>query len=129
MINYGKQSIDESDLDVVNQVLKEDFLTQGPHVENFENQLKSYFGSEYACAVSNGTAALHLSGLSLGWGRGDIILTSPITFLATVNSIVYSNATPDLVRACDGVATAHKSFAGVKLLETAGQFLDNVERK
>ena len=97
MISYGKQSIDQTDIDAVVEVLKSDWLTQGPAVETFENDLKSYFGTKYVCAVSNGTAALHLAGLALGWQPGDIVITSPITFLATANCIVYAGATPDFV--------------------------------
>jgi len=97
MISYGKQSIDQGDIDAVVDVLKGDWLTQGPAVETFENDLQKYFGAKNVCAVSNGTAALHLTGLALGWQPGDIIITSPITFLATANSIVYAGATPDFV--------------------------------
>ena len=57
----------------------------------------NYFGSNHACAVANGTAALHLTGLALEWQPGDIVITSPITFLATANCIVYAGATPDFV--------------------------------
>ena len=80
MISYGKQTIDKDDVNAVIEVLEGDWLTQGPAVETFETSLKEYFGSKYACAVSNGTAALHLSGLALGWKHNDIILTSPISF-------------------------------------------------
>jgi UDP-4-amino-4,6-dideoxy-N-acetyl-beta-L-altrosamine transaminase len=97
MISYGKQSISKTDIDAVIEVLKGDWLTQGLAVDKFENDLKNYFGAKHVCAVSNGTAALHLVGLALGWKPGDIILTSPITFLATANCIVYSGATPDFV--------------------------------
>tara|TARA_Y100000590_G_scaffold203436_1_gene230775 strand:+ start:15606 stop:16769 length:1164 start_codon:yes stop_codon:yes gene_type:complete len=97
LISYGKQSIDSRDIEAVVSVLKGDWLTQGPYVENFENDLKNYFGSKYSCAVANGTAALHLAGLALGWESGDIIVTSPITFLASANSIIYSDGTPDFV--------------------------------
>ena len=97
MISYGKQSIDQSDIDAVVEVLKGDWLTQGPSVETFENDLQKYFGPKYACAVSNGTAALHLSGLALGWKPDDIVITTPLTFLATANCIVYAGATPDFV--------------------------------
>jgi len=97
MISYGKQSIDQSDIDAVVNVIKGDWLTQGPAVETFENDLKNYFGAERACAVANGTAALHLTGLALGWQPGDIVITTPITFLATVNCIVFSGAIPDFV--------------------------------
>ncbi len=97
MISYGKQSINNSDIESVLEVLQSDWLTQGPIVEKFEDDLKNYFGTKYACVVSSGTAALHLVGLALGWSKNDIILTSPITFLATANSIVYTGATPDFV--------------------------------
>ena len=97
MLSYGKQSIDQSDIDSVVEILKGNWITQGPAVKKFEDELKNYFGSNHACAVSNGTAALHLTGLSLGWQAGDIVLTSPITFLATANCIVYAGATPDFV--------------------------------
>jgi len=97
MISYGKQSIDKSDIDAVVEALKSDWLTQGPTVETFENNLKVCFGANHTCAVANGTAALHLTGLALGWQSGDIIITTPITFLATANCIVYSGATPDFV--------------------------------
>ena len=97
MISYGKQSIDESDIDAVLDVLSGDWLTQGPAVKTFESDLQKYFGAKYVCAVSNGTAALHLAGIALGWKPGDIIITVPITFLASANSIIFSGATPDFV--------------------------------
>ncbi len=97
MISYGKQSIDQSDIDEVVNVLKGDWLTQGPIVEIFEGDLNHYFGSTHACAVANGTAALHLTTLALGWESGDIVITTPITFLATANCIVYAGATPYFV--------------------------------
>ena len=97
MISYGRQSLDQSDVDAVVKVLKGDWLTQGPAIERFENDLKQFFGAKHACAVSNGTAALHLTSLSLGWEPDNIIITSPITFLATVNCIVYSGSIPDFV--------------------------------
>jgi len=97
MISYGKQSIDQVDINAIVEVLKSDWLTQGPAVETFENDLSNYFGSNYTCAVANGTAALHLAGLALGWQLGDVVITSPITFLATANCIVYAGATPDFV--------------------------------
>jgi len=97
MISYGKQTINQSDIDAVIGVLKGDWLTQGPAVETFENNLKNYFGAKHACAVANGTAALHLTGMALSWKPGDIVITTPITFLATANCIVYADATPDFV--------------------------------
>jgi UDP-4-amino-4,6-dideoxy-N-acetyl-beta-L-altrosamine transaminase len=97
MISYGRQSVDQTDIDAVVEVLGGDWFTQGPYVAAFEEDLKKYFGSDYCAVVSNGTAALHLAGLALGWGPGDVILTTPITFLASANSAVYSGAVPDFV--------------------------------
>jgi len=97
MITYGKQSIDQEDIDAVVNILRSDWLTQGPAVYNFENDLKDYFGSKHSCALSNGTAALHLTGLALGWKPGDIVITTPITFLASANCIIYAGATPEFV--------------------------------
>ncbi len=97
MISYGKQTIDQSDIDRVIEVLNGDWLTQGSAVETFENDLCTYFGANHTCAVSSGTAALHLTAMTLGWQPGDVVITSPITFLATVNCIVYAGATPDFV--------------------------------
>jgi UDP-4-amino-4,6-dideoxy-N-acetyl-beta-L-altrosamine transaminase len=97
MISYGKQTIDQSDIDKVVEVLKSGWLSQGPAVATFEKDLKNYFGAKYASTVCNGTAALHLTGESLGWGKDDIVITTPLTFLATANCIIYSNATPDFV--------------------------------
>ena len=97
MISYGKQHIDNNDIKAVIKILKGDWLTQGPQVENFEKALKSKFLAKYCTVLSSGTAALHLAGLALGWKRGDIVLCSPISFLASSNCILYSGATPDFV--------------------------------
>lgn len=97
MINYGKQHIDKSDIYQVTKVLKSDYITQGRNILKFENALSNYFGSKYCSVVSNGTAALHLLGLSLGWKKNDLIITTPISFLATTNAIEYSGATPCFV--------------------------------
>ena len=97
MINYGKHFIDNKDIISVKKVLKSDWLTQGPIVKKFESSLKFFFKAKYFCAVSIGTQALHLAGLALGWKKGDIVLTTPITFLASSNSILYSSATPSFV--------------------------------
>jgi UDP-4-amino-4,6-dideoxy-N-acetyl-beta-L-altrosamine transaminase len=97
MISYGKQSVDQADIDAVIEALRGDWLTQGPCVSTFEDDLSKYFGSENCTVVSNGTAALHLAGLAFGWGEGDVVLTSPITFLASANCAIYSGAVPDFV--------------------------------
>ena len=92
MISYGKQTIDQSDIDSVTDTLKSDWLTQGPTIERFEKKLNNIFGSKYACTVSNGTAALHLTAIAMGWDSNDIILTTPLSFLATSNCIEYVGA-------------------------------------
>ena len=86
-IPYGKQHISEHDILAVTSVLRDDFLTQGPKVQEFEQKFASYVGSKYAVAVSNGTAALHLSALALGVHEGSRVITSPITFAASANCI------------------------------------------
>ncbi len=88
-IPYGKQSISENDINAVVEVLKSDFLTQGPKVVAFEEAFSKYIGCKYSVAVANGTAALHLSALALGVNAESNIITSPITFVATANCIRY----------------------------------------
>jgi len=95
--SYGKQTIEQDDIDAVVEVLKGDWLTQGPFVRQFEEDLASKFNAKNVSAVANGTAGLHLIGLALGWTKDDIILTTPITFLASANCILYTGATPDFV--------------------------------
>ena len=97
MINYGSHYIDKNDIKAVNKVLRSKSLTNGKEVEHFEKSINKYFGCKGSAVVSSGTAALHLAGIILGWNKNDIILTVPNTFVATVNSIIYSGATPDLV--------------------------------
>ncbi len=88
-IPYGRQHITAEDINAVVQVLKGDFLTQGPKIEEFENAFAEYIGCKYAVAVSNGTAALHLCALALDVKKGDKVITSPITFSASANCIRY----------------------------------------
>lgn len=88
-IPYGRQNITQADIDAVIEVLKGDFLTQGPEIERFEKNFADYIGCKYAVAVSNGTAALHLSSLALNVQPGDKIITTPITFAASANCIKY----------------------------------------
>ena len=97
MIFYGKQSIDENDIDAVVEVLKSDFLTQGPAIEKFEKCVAEYCGAKYAVAVTSATAALHISCLSAGLGKDDILWTSPITFTASANCGRYCSADVDFV--------------------------------
>lgn len=93
--SYGKQTIDDADIQSVVETLKSDRLTQGPVISNFEQALNKKFGSKYSSAVANGTAGLHLIAMALGWKKDDIIITSPITFLASANCAIYTGATPD----------------------------------
>ena len=95
-IPYGKQSISEEDIDAVVDTLKSDFLTTGPKINEFEEVLSDYCGAKYCVAVSNGTAALHLASLTL-LKKGDKVLTTPNSFLATSNSILYVGAKPIFV--------------------------------
>ncbi len=88
--SYGKQSISWSDIWSVVKVLKSDWLTQGPKVKEFEQAICDYTGAKYCVAVSNGTAALHLSTLCFDLSKGDEVITSPNTFLSSANSILYS---------------------------------------
>ena len=88
-IPYGKQDINNEDIKAVVDVLKSDFLTQGAKVEEFESEFAKYIGSKYAIAVSNGTAALHLSALAIGVKKGTKIITTPLSFVATSNCIEY----------------------------------------
>ena len=95
-IPYGKQSIDEDDINSVVEVLKSDFLTTGPKIKEFEEELCRYTNAKYCVAVANGTAALHLASLVL-LNKDDKVLTTPNSFLATSNSILYVEAKPIFV--------------------------------
>lgn len=88
-IPYGKQSIDQADIDAVVETLQADFLTQGPKINEFESDFCHYVQAPYAVAVSNGTAGLHIGCLALGLKRGERVITAPITFAASANSVLY----------------------------------------
>jgi len=92
-IPYGRQWIDQGDIEAVVSVLKSDFLTQGPKIEEFENVICRYTGAKYAVAVSSGTAALHIAVLALNTKNGEGI-TSPNTFVASANCLLYTGLTP-----------------------------------
>lgn len=94
MIPYGRQTIDEADIEAVVKVLKSDFLTTGPVIEEFERRVAEYTGTKYAVAIANGTAALHAACFAAGIGEGDEVITSPITFAASANCALYCGATP-----------------------------------
>lgn len=100
MIPYGKQNISEVDIEAVVSVLKSDFITQGPVVPLFEKAIADHVGAAHCVAVNSATSALHIAMLSLGVGPGDIVWTSPITFVASSNAALYCGAGVDFVDIC-----------------------------
>ena len=89
-INYGSQTIDKKDIKSVVKILKSKTITQGNQINKFEKKINQIFGGRYCVALSSGTAALHLSLLSLNLKKKDLVITTPITFLATATSIINS---------------------------------------
>lgn len=123
ILPYGRQYIDADDIEAVSATLRGDFLTQGPGVGAFEQALCEATGSPFATVVANGTAALHLANLALGVTAGSIGLTTPITFVATANSMRYAGAS---VALCDvdsetGLMTPDTVSSALEELETAGR--------
>jgi len=94
MLPYGHQWIDEEDIAAVVEALRSDWITQGPKVEEFERKIAEYCGAKYAVALSNGTAALHAACSMAGITKGDEVITTPITFAATANAVVYCSGRP-----------------------------------
>lgn len=97
MIPYGRQDIAQDDIDAVVDVLRSDFLTQGPVVPRFEKAVADYCGARHAVAVNSATSALHIACLALGLGPGDWLWTTPITFVASANCGLYCGAQVDFV--------------------------------
>ena len=118
MINYGRQDINRADIEAVSAVLHSDFLTQGPVVPAFEKAVADYCSAQYAVAVNSATSALHIACLALGVGKGDIVWTSPISFVASSNCALYCGATVDFVdidprtynMSVECLAEAHSEF-------------------
>ena len=96
-IRYGRHSVNETDIKSIENVLRNDYLTQGKHVKKFENALKIKFGSRYCSSLSSGTAALHLGVMALSLPKNSKIITTPLTFVSTANSIILNNLKPELV--------------------------------
>src|SRR5271168_2069523 len=94
LLPYGRQSIDESDIQAVVETLRSDWLTTGPKVAEFEEAIAAWVGTKYAVAFSSGTAALHGAAFASGLQPGDEAITSPLTFAATANCVLYQGATP-----------------------------------
>ena len=97
MIPYSRQKIYQDDINEVKNILRSDFLTQGPTVPKFEKAIADYCGVSYSVAVNSATSALHISCLALGLGRGDTLWTSPNSFVASANSALYCGAKVDFV--------------------------------
>ena len=97
LINYGKHSIDNEDIDIVVKTLQSDFITQGPKIPLFENAIKNYCGVKYGYAVNSATSALHISCLALGLGPGDILWTSANTFVSSSNCGILAGAKVDFI--------------------------------
>ncbi|MDI3546999.1 MAG: hypothetical protein PWR10_651 [Halanaerobiales bacterium] len=93
-IPYGRQWIDDDDIQAVIDVLKSDYLTTGPKIKEFEESFADYVGAKYAVAIANGTAALHAACFAAGIKEGDEVITSPMTFAATANSVLYMEGKP-----------------------------------
>ena len=96
-IKYGQQDINDDDIKAVNDVLRSEFLTQGPAVPDFETAVATSCNAKHAVAVNSATSALHISCMALNVGEGDIVWTSPITFVATSNAALYCGADIDFV--------------------------------
>ena len=94
MIPYGRQKIDEDDIQAVVDVLRSDYLTTGPKIMEFEKMAADYVGAKYAVAIANGTAALHAACYAAGIGEGDEVITTPLTFAASANCVLYCGGTP-----------------------------------
>ena len=103
-ISYSHQSICKDDINAVVKVLKSDFITQGPEIKCFENALCHYVGAKYAVCISSGTAALHIACLAAGIHKGDEVITSPLTFAASANCILYCGGKPVFADVCEDTA-------------------------
>ncbi len=136
-IPYGKQHITEEDIQAVVETLKSDYLTQGPKIKAFEEAFSSYVGADFAVAVANGTAALHLNTLALGVKPGDKVITTPITFAASANcvrycggEVVFADIDPDtylldINKVGELLASAPKgTYKGIIPVDFAGRAVD-----
>jgi UDP-4-amino-4,6-dideoxy-N-acetyl-beta-L-altrosamine transaminase len=135
VIPYGKQHLTDADIEAVVRVLRSDYLTQGPEIAQFEKDFAAYTGANYAVAVANGTAALHLAALALGVKEGQKVITTPITFAASANCIeycggevVFSDIDPatyllDLTTLRDQLI-ADKTIKGIIPVQFAGRMAD-----
>src|ERR1700693_3766146 len=94
LLPYGRQSVDDADIEAVVEVLRSDWLTTGPKIAEFEEQFAARVGARHAVTFSSGTAAFHGAAFAAGLGPGDEAITTPLTFCATANCVLYQGATP-----------------------------------
>jgi UDP-4-amino-4,6-dideoxy-N-acetyl-beta-L-altrosamine transaminase/dTDP-4-dehydrorhamnose reductase len=118
VIPYGRQDVSQKDIDAVVDVLRSDFITQGPVIQQFERRVAEYCGANYAYACNSATSALHIACLALGVGEGDLVWTSPISFVASSNCALYCNSEVDFVD-IDGDTYNMSTIALEKKLEEA----------
>lgn len=121
MIYYGKQNINDADIQAVMDVLKSDFLTQGPAIERFEKTVAEYCGAKYAVAVTNATSALHIACKAAGLRHHDVLWTSPITFTASANCGRYCGADVDFVDIDDDTYNMSVDVLAEKLKQAKAQ--------
>jgi UDP-4-amino-4,6-dideoxy-N-acetyl-beta-L-altrosamine transaminase len=128
MIPYGRQHISQDDIDAVIDVLKSDFLTQGPAVANLEKDFAKFCGAKYAVAVNSATSGLHIGAMALGLEEGGLLWTSPITFVATANAGRYCGADVDFVDIDPDTMNISVDALGEKLIaaKKAGRLPDIV---
>ena len=117
MLPYGKQSLNEADIEAVVEVLRSDFLTQGPAIPRFEGAVANWCGARHGIAMANGTATLHCAAKAMGLGHGDWLWTSPITFVASANAGRYCGAKVDFVDVDPGTVNISVGALAVKLEE------------
>jgi perosamine synthetase len=115
LLPYGRQSIDESDIQAVVETLRSDWLTTGPKVGEFEEAIAAWVGAKYAVSFSSGTAALHAAAFAAGLKPGDEAITSPLTFAATANCVLYQAATPVFADVADDTLNLDPDLAAIKI--------------
>jgi len=117
LLPYGRHSIDEADIQAVVETLKSDWLTTGSKVAEFEQAFADWVGAKYAVSFSSGTAALHGAAFASGLGPGDEAITSPLTFAATANCVLYQNATPVFADVCFDTLNLDPEHAAQKITQ------------
>jgi UDP-4-amino-4,6-dideoxy-N-acetyl-beta-L-altrosamine transaminase len=121
MIPYGKQNISDEDIEAVVKVLRSDFITQGPTLPRFEKAIADHAGVAHCVAVNSATSALHIAMLSLDVGPGDVVWTSPITFVATSNAALYCGANVDFVDICPDTFNMDMALLAAKLKQAEAE--------